>query len=231
MRQRAPMVLMSLVISMALWASPQQGERTERAGGGRSRDVETYLGNVLIRTDGVRVYVMVDTLDDKTDSTDGYVDQWFILETKEPLMTPISALVPDAQIIHSSGVLRVKSTQRRFELVLEENERSPQPPAGLATTRAAGIGLSHNSGVTNVRIPDRLERDGKLSTFCDECGVLNPDPGGGAGGGAACSSGGTGAVSCSVSNGPNSCSILCASGYYACCNAVPGAAYCRCVQM
>ena len=50
-----------------------------------------------------------------------------------------------------------------------------------------------------------------------------------AGGGVNCSSGGPGAISCSVSDVYSKCSITCSSGYYACCQRIKGDNMCFCI--
>ncbi|HEX8411200.1 MAG TPA: hypothetical protein VF883_20230, partial [Thermoanaerobaculia bacterium] len=158
----------------------------------------------------------------------GLVDQWFILETAEPVMAPISAHLQGALLVHSDDTLRISSPEHRFELVLSNDARKA-PADGTLTTRVVGIGLSRNTAEsTNLRISNEA-RAVRIGTTCEGCDVLNPDPGtGGAGG--SCASGGDGATQCSASYGSNSCSISCTTGYYACCNALPGSASCRCVR-
>jgi len=225
---RTLLLLGVLAISVSIWA--QEGRGPDRKPGERRpQHVSSYLGDVLLRSDGVRVFAMVDTILDRSAPTDGLVDQWFILETAEPVMPPISAHLPGALLVHSSGTLRVTSAEHRYDFVLAGEERE-LPGQGTLATTVVGIGLSHiKAEATTVRMADHSGR-GRVSTTCDACEVLDPDPDDGGSGGSACPSGGPGAIQCSARYSSNSGSVSCASGYYACCNAQPAAAYGRCVR-
>lgn len=218
-----------VIVAVTTFATAQQeGARTERpAGERRPQHVSSWVGNVLIRTDGVRVFVLMDTPADRNAQPDGVVDQWFILETAEPPLTPISEHIGDALVVYSAGVLEVSSPERRFELVLEGESRSDDG----TSTRVVGVGLSHHKAEkTGIRIAEAIRRS-RISSTCMECEVLNPDPGAGTGTGTSCSSGGPGATSCTATQQGNSCSITCATGRYACCNyGAGGSPYCRCVS-
>ena len=219
--------LLIALTTVAASAMPQEGPRADRPAGERRPDhVSSWVGNVLIRTVGSRVLVMVDTPARRDVQPDGIVDQWFVLETAEPLVTPISEHLGDSLLVHSAGVLEVSSAERRFEFVLEGHSR----PDDSMLTRVVGVGLSHHKGEkTGVRIADEVRR-ARVSTTCMACEVLDPDPGAG-GGGASCSSGGPGATSCTATQQGNSCSITCATGRYACCNyGSEGSPFCRCVS-
>jgi hypothetical protein len=187
--------------------------------------VETYLADVVIRTDGAQVMVLLDTILDAGTPPDGEIDQWFTLQTAEPVLTPVTAYLERALVVHTSRALRVTTSDQRYELVIEP---SGMPELVLAT-RVVGIGLSHNRGSKGPKIKDQLDRKGQVVPACDWC-VFEQDPGTGGSGGAACRSGGPGSTSCSATRGTDSCSVTCANGYYACCNALPGAASCRCVK-
>lgn len=229
MRRTLVLVFLGCAGLLAFAQEPGRGAR-ERSG--RPAHVEISTGDVLLRTDGTRILVMVDTILDKSVPPDGLVDQWFVLETREPSV-PMSAHLEDALIVHSAGVLRITTAEERFEFVVAGDTRNVATPDGLEaiTTRTVGIGLSHNKGQTTVSIAQQLDRTGRVSTNCVACGgVLNPDPSTGGGGGAACGSGGPGSTSCSVTSSGNSCSVSCAAGYYACCNGIAGDTYCRCVR-
>jgi len=219
--------LLIALTTAAASAMAQEGPRADRpARERRPAHVSSWVGDVLIRTVGSRVLVMVDTPAQRGATPDGIVDQWFVLETAEPLLTPISEHLGDSLLVHSAGVLEISSAERRFEFVLEGDSR----PGDALTTRVAGVGLSHHKGEkTGVRIADEV-RSARVSTTCMACEVLDPDPGSG-GSGTSCSSGGPGATSCSATQQGNSCSITCASGRYACCNyGSEGSPFCRCVS-
>lgn len=228
MRNSMRMVVAVVSLAISTWACALEGPRDRVAGDRRPEHTASYFGDVLLRSDGVRIFVMVDTTLDRSVPSDGLVDQWFILETAEPIIPAISAHLPGALLVHTPDTLRVSSPEQRFELVLSNDARKA-PLDGTLTTRVVGIGLSRNvAESTNLRIADHV-RAGRVTSTCEACDVLNPDPGSG-GSAASCGSGGDGATQCSASYGSNSCSISCSSGYYACCNALPGSASCRCVR-
>lgn len=222
------MLMVTVSLAVSVWACAQEGPRGPMAGARQPEHVASYFGDVLVRSDGVRIFVIVDTTLDRSAPSDGLVDQWFILETAEPVVPAVDAHLPGALLVHSADTLRVSSPDQRFELVLSNDARKA-PADGVLTTRVVGIGLSRNvAESTNIRIAEHA-RAGRIATTCEACDVLNPDPGVG-GSAASCSSGGDGATQCSASYGSNSCSISCTTGYYACCNALPGSASCRCVK-
>jgi len=218
--------LSPVLVLCASFAFAQEGPRLDRVN--RPEHVEISAGDVLIRTNGNRILVMVDTILDKTAAPDGLVDQWFTLETAEPPI-PVFVHLAGSLIVHSPGALRISTAEERFEFVLADSHRSAESNDAI-TTRVAGIGLSHNTGPTTISLASQIDRRGKVSSECDECGPLDTDPGGGSGGGAACGSGGAGSTSCSVTSGSSSCSVTCAAGYYACCNGIAGSTNCRCVR-
>lgn len=191
--------------------------------------VDSYVGDVVIRTVGSRIYVMVDTF--KEGRGDGLVDRWFTLETAQPMDDPIFAHLPVAQINHWAGALRIISHDQRliFDLTVPEHERAAPVPEQYRATRIAGIGLSHTAGPTEIRIASEVSRGG-VTTLCDECGPIDLDPGGGGTGGTNCDAGGVGATSCSAGTGTYSCSVACAAGYYPCCNVVVGGVSCKCIK-
>lgn len=187
-----------------------------------AQHAEVSAGDVIIRTTGNRVLVLVDTIVDRTGAPDGLIDQWYTLETTEP-PAPVMAHLANALLVHSPAALRISTTDERYELVLRDARPDGNVPDSI-TTRIAGIGLSHNNGQTSISIASQLDRRGNISSECDECGALDSEPG------TACSSGGPGSTSCSVASGNNSCSVTCATGYYACCNGIAGDTSCRCVR-
>ena len=211
----------SIACAVLLLASIASAEDVRKPDERAERASEKYLGDVVIRTDGARILIMVDTLAADGDAPDGIVDQWFTLQGSEPFATPVMTHISGAYIVHSPGSLRISSRERdgeRFHF-------------GLQDAAITGVGLSHNFGDTTIRIADQLGRSGKIATNCLDCEVLNPDDGGGSSGSSPCSSGGPGSTSCSVSSGSNSCSVACASGYYACCYTLAGGStYCRCAR-
>jgi len=229
MRNYLRLLLVVGTLSVAAAGAAQEGPRADRPAGGarRPQHVASYAGNVLIRTQGVRVLVMVDTSFDRTAQSDGVVDQWFVLETATPLLMPINEHLGEASLLYSAEVLQVTSLDRSFEFTLHGDTGSAD---GL-TTRIAGVGLSHHKAEkTNIRIADEVRR-GRVSATCYACNALDPDPGSGDGGGTTCSSGGPGSTQCSATRNNLSCSITCAAGYYACCNyGTSGAPSCRCVS-
>lgn len=233
MRQSRMISLVVLLVASPFLVAQEPG-RFDRDPGQRpaGRDpVEFYLGDVLVRTDGARVLVMVDTITARGVAPDGLVDQWFVLETAGP-STPIFAHLSDALLVHSPGALRVTTTEQQFDFMLSDGDASLPAPRGLEaiTTRTVGIGLSHNKGATAIRLAGQLDRAGRVATTCEGCEVLNPDDGGLGAGGGNCDSGGPGSTSCSVSAGTSgySCSVSCSAGYYACCLAQGGRVSCKC---
>ncbi|HEX6099247.1 MAG TPA: hypothetical protein VF432_23235 [Thermoanaerobaculia bacterium] len=212
----APACLMLLLACSPALAQPGHADR-----------VENYLADVVVRTDGDRVTVLLDTIVDAGTAPDGIVDQWFVLQTAEPVLTPVMVHLPQALVVHQPRALRISTSDQRYELLIDR----PKTPDAAMTTRIAGIGLSHNTGTKGPRLGDQLDRRGRVVTTCDWCLTQDPGPGGGSGSGStSCPSGGPGATQCSASYGTNSCSVSCASGYYACCQALPGSAYCRCIK-
>lgn len=192
-----------------------------------SESVENYLGDIVIRTDGARVFVLLDTITDARTAPDGEVDQWFTLQTAEPLLTPVMAHLEHALVVHTARTLSVSTADEGYEFVLDAPKGKAKDPL---TTTIAGVGLAHNTGGKGPRIKDQLDRKGHVVQECEWCLTQDPGTGGGAGGGTSCPSGGPGSTQCSATSGGNSCSITCAAGYYSCCQALPGAAYCRCIK-
>lgn len=216
-----------LFLSTILGASAQEpGRAMKRAP--ESGPIERYVGDVLIRTDGDRIIVMMDTVNSDGDPTDGLVDRWFVLQGEQPFATPVAAHLPGAYVVHSPGALRVSSVNRqeRYQFVVATGAAE----ANVSADRTVGVGLSYNFASTNIRIASQLHR-GKVSATCMDCEVLDPEPeGGGQSGGATCAGGGSGSTSCSVSGGGSSCSVTCASGYYSCCNTLYNGVTCKCYR-
>jgi len=193
-----------------------------------ARDVESIWGDVLIQSAGSgRVQVLVDTF---KGGRDGFVDQWFTLEAEDAALDPVSIHLPVAEILHYEGGMRITSADHgtSYDLVVADFERTLPNHQHFPVQRFVGFGLSHNIGDTGLRIP-KFKRNASDAYDCESCLVQDPSPGGGSGG-AACGSGGPGSTSCSVSNSTNSCSVSCASGYYACCNVIVDFTSCRCVR-
>jgi hypothetical protein len=192
---------------------------------GTGKHVESYTGEVLIDSKDARVIVLVDTF--KGSGRDGVVDRWFVLQAEEALPA-LAEHLETAQIVHSPGHLRIVSAANRvlFDLVVPGHQQPTEVPENFKATTVAGIGLSHNTGETTIRIP-KIRRDGLTAFDCEGCGPVDPDYGWGA---SSCASGGSGSVSCSASTGTYSCSVSCMNGYYACCNAMIGGVSCKCVK-
>lgn len=215
------MRLMCAVLTVLIGCSPVVATADAVTG----RHVESYTGEVLIDSKDARVIVLVDTF--KGSGRDGVVDLWFILQAGEAVPA-LSEHFQSAQIVHSPGYLRIVSPGNRvlFDLVVPGHQAPADVPENFRATTVEGIGLSHNTGETTIRIP-KLRRDGYTAFDCEGCGPMDPDFGWGA---ASCASGGSGSVSCSASTGTYSCSVSCISGYYACCNAMIGGVSCKCVK-
>lgn len=196
---------------------------------GAAGPFERYAGDVLIRTDGERIIVMIDTVNGDGD-TDGLVDQWFILQGDPSFAAPVMAHLPGAYIIHSPGSLRVSSPSRRERYHFVVADVGPEQTFG-ATERIVGIGLSHSIRDTDTRIANQLHR-GNVSATCMDCDYFVDDPGTGGSGGGGCAAGGTGSSACSVTAGTSgySCSVACSPNYYACCNATATSVSCKCYR-
>lgn len=189
---------------------------------------ESYSGEVLIDTKGNAVVILIDT---NRDGRDGLVDQWFTLETSGS-MVPVSDHATSAQVVHTSGYLRVTLPTQRvvYDFVVAGQDRALDVPAGFTKIRNEGYGLSHNKSVTTIRIP-KIRRDSVTAFNCEGCEIIYPDLGDyGGGGQTVCAAGGRGATACSSATGNQSCSITCGSGYYACCNSNSYSATCKCYR-
>jgi hypothetical protein len=153
-----------------------------------------------------------------TGRKDGFVDQWFVLQTLAPV--PATRLHLAAADVHfEPKLLRVISHGDRAAYDFAMNDAGPGAalPAGYTLKRTTGYGLAHNVSGTEIRLPK-----------CENCESLvedQPDTSAGA----SCDSGGPGAMSCSVTSGKRSCFTTCPSGFYACCTVATTTVTCRCV--
>jgi hypothetical protein len=204
-------VLMSLVACGRLVGEPPAAPNSAR------HDV----GEVLIFNEGLNSLVVA--MD--TDHKDGFVDQWFVLQTLAPVPeTRVSLKVAD--VLFREGLLRVtsKTDQTTYELAVSGAGSGAQVEPGSKIVRTEGYGLSRNVGETTLSISP------KDKGTCDTCESLTQDWGElGGGGGGSCESGGLGATNCSLSSGTKSCSVTCDSHSYACCSTTPTGVSCRCV--
>jgi hypothetical protein len=203
-------ILLSLLMCEPLLARPAHAQRD--------------TGEVLIYSDGLdRLVVAIDT-DGR--GNDGLIDQWFVLQTNEPVPeTRVHLRVADVQF--RDGLLRVISQPERtvYEFALDDaGPGAPLTPEYMLL-RTEGFGLSRNVGETTLRVAPDRDR-------CETCESLTDDWGelGGGNAGSSCTSGGLGATSCSVTNGSKSCTITCNSVSYPCCSITSAGVSCKCVH-
>ena len=171
-----------------------------------------------------KIIVAVDTSER---GADGFVDQWFVLQTSLVPNTQLPIHIPHAELDHGPGLLRVISPSDHivYEFATTGVVSESKLPAGFRVLRTEGFGLSHNNGDTTVRVASANRRD----SGCETCKVQDwGEVGGGAS--STCDSGGPGSTSCSSSGGGTSCSVTCSAGYYACCTAAAGLKNCKCVK-
>src|ERR1700754_2064653 len=105
MRHSVALLGLSVLLATSILGQPAQPERVER--------VESYLADVIVRTDGARVMVLLDTILDAGAKPDGVIDQWFALETAEPVLTPVMAYLPQALVVHQPRGLRISTSEQR----------------------------------------------------------------------------------------------------------------------
>lgn len=181
------------------------------------------VGNVLIFNQGLNTLVVA--MD--TGGKDGFVDQWFVLQTLAPVAeTRVHIRVADVHF--RDGLLRVisRSEKTAYEFALNGAGPGTQLAPEYKVVRTEGYGLSDNAGDTTLRLPS------KDKGTCDTCESLEQDwgdIGGGGWGAVSCDSGGVGATSCSVQSGTKRCSVNCDSNTYACCKTTNTGVTCRCV--
>jgi len=203
-------ILLSLLVCAPLLARPAHAQRD--------------TGEVLIYSDGLdRLVVAVDT---DAGAKDGFVDQWFVLQTNEPAPeTRVYLRVADVQF--RDGLLRVISQPERtvYEFALDDADPGAPLTPEYMLVRSVGFGLSRNVGETTLRVAPDRDR-------CETCESLTQDWGeiGGGHTGGPCTSGGLGATSCSVTNGTKSCTITCNSVSYPCCTITASGVNCQCVH-
>jgi hypothetical protein len=207
-------VLMSLVACSQLAGAPPIS----------TADHATHdIGNVLIFNQGLNSLVVA--MD--TEGKDGFVDQWFVLQTLEPVAeTRVHFRVADVHF--RDGLLRVisRSEKTAYEFALNGVSAGTQLAPEYNVVRMEGYGLSHNSGDTTLRLPS------KDKGTCDTCEPLEQDwgdIGGGGAGAVSCDSGGLGARSCSIASGTRSCSVSCDNNSYPCCRTTSTGVSCKCV--
>jgi len=185
--------------------------------------VESAEGEVVIRNVGLHhVIVLVDSA---ARTTDGRIDQWFVLES-EAALSPISILLRRANLVFSPGSLRVVSAPDKtiYDFIVSERAESKPVPTAFQLIRYEGFGLSHVVHETTIDIGSRCaEGDACLP-------VLDWDESGGNGGTVTCDGGGPGSNSCSVTASSSACAVTCNPGFYACCKAVAGLPTCKCVK-
>ena len=179
-------------------------------------------------------------VDTAKDGKDGLVDQWFILESAEGFDMPLSAELPNANLVFYPGSLRITSPNERtmYDFAVPDREERRPAPKHFRLVRRTGIGLSHVESDTRVPISTAGRNPVVMpSMACSEEEGCFPwaewiwEGGGGSGGGSStCDSGGPGATSCSASGGGSSCSVTCGAGYYACCTASGGLKTCKCIK-
>ena len=219
MYRRWMVAFVGAILLGSLTLSASEDERISRADEPRlPQHIEMYTGEVLLRTHDTRILVLLDTHADKSAPSDGLIDHWFTFQTESPV--PLFAHLPDAVIVHSPGALSVTADGQEFVFVVAGRGVPPRRDVEAIATRVDGFGLSHNKGITQTRIADLLDRNGKLSADCEGCGPFEIDPDGGGGGGGTCDSGGPGSTSCSATINGVTCSVTCSPSKYACCNYV-----------
>lgn len=196
----------------------------------RPAHVQSFMGEVLIETRGSSVVILVDS---NNGNRDGFVEQWFTLQS-EALPPALSEHLTAAQIVMGEGYVRIVAPERRmaYDFVVGESRPASSLPAGFSSTRVEGYGLAHHRWQTTIRIPN-LRRDGITTYDCEGCDAVFPCDGcddAEAGGTVSCSAGGVGSTSCSVSSGSLSCTANCGPGYYACCNYQAYSVSCKCYR-
>jgi hypothetical protein len=146
---------------------------------------------------------------------------------------PVSTLrvaIRSASVEFRGGELVVMAADEQlFYRFIVKGQESPlsRAPRGFTAAEYAGIGISHT--ILHVDDPPSTPPSSDVSTadFCSDCELTYVGPDDWALGAVSCSQGGAGATSCSVEALGFSCSVSCASGYYACCNVRTG---CKCVR-
>lgn len=213
--------LLSLTCTTLAAAEPVRA--TQHARGDR--------GEVLIYS-GSPNHIVV-AMDTFAGGADGYVDQWFVLQT-DVTQQAMRVHLPIADVRFREGRVLVISEQKRIVYEFAISDAWPDPtmaPGGYQIMRTEGYGLSHNVASTDVRVrPEKAKGLAvKAQDDCEFCDPLNPDWGGGEGSGSGtCDSGGIGSTSCSVTSGSYSCSVTCNIASYACCQITASGVNCKC---
>jgi hypothetical protein len=174
----------------------------------------SFLANVAIRSDGTRVTVTLDTIVDArtyraSSPRQPAARRVFVLQTYEPLVTPLVADMERALVVFEPHLLRVTTDVHRYDFaVVAADDCAPSHDPTI--TSVVGFGLAHLQFAPGA--------DG-FSEWSDD-----PDP--------SCSSGGEGATACSATDSSSTrCAVACAPPYaFACCDAASWWAACRCVE-
>lgn len=194
----------------------------------RAAHVESFTGEVLIETRGSSVVILIDA---NKGNRDGFVDQWFTLQSEVP-PPALSEHSSAAQIVLGEGYVRIVAPERRmaYDFVIGESSPASDLPEGFRSTRVEGFGLAHHRWQTSIRIPN-IRRDGITTYDCEGCEVVFPCDGCDgteSGASVSCQAGGVGSTSCSVTSGSLSCTANCGPRYYACCKYTAYAVSCKC---
>jgi hypothetical protein len=188
---------------------------------GQPHSVQHDVGEVLIYNAGLNTLVVA--VDSSTERKDGFVDQWYVLQTAAPVAdTRIHLRI--ANVSFRDGILRVISHPERsiYELALEGVNVEAPPAPGYTTSRTEGFGLSRNTGQTALRMPT----DDGGESLSDDWGEID----GGGMGATLCESGGLGATQCALGVGTKTCSVSCTSPAYACCYKTTTGVRCQCLH-
>jgi hypothetical protein len=193
-------------------------------------DASAYLvtrGRVTVSDAGPNQLVIeLDEFTQAAPKGDGRADHVFRFWAEAPLVG-LELEDENASLEFRGDELVVMSTAKARFLVLQvegRHESFPVAPRGLTTYAKSGYALTHSIGTST--------RSGKRPSQVIANPAHTPDPIGGTGGGGSCDAGGIGSTSCSTSNGKLTCSVSCASGYYACCKkgGVLSDPECKCVK-
>lgn len=163
----------------------------------------------------------IDTFD-KAGVGDGEIDRVYLLQAFGPKPSELPRLFETATVLETESGIRLVVPEEKLDVRLELASGpalfGPQGGDEAGATRYRGFGLAR---VDAVRLSFPLEPSWLESFPPVPLDLLAA---------AACSSGGAGATSCSVTNSLGGCSISCSTGFYACCiNASFGtAASCSC---
>jgi hypothetical protein len=230
MRDRAILMLALLLVpSLVLAASVQQ-----------PADYFLIRGSAVIKSvnpNNIRIVVHSFGLagNDPSGTVDHIFNFWS--RTAVPYVDFATEL---AGIEYTGEQLTVLAADRERQFVFDvtseqplDRDRGEDPGRGLRRITPAGFdgqvfhgyGLNHQMGAA-VNAHKMLLGPAHPLQDCPECWEDSFIDSASGGGGTTCNAGGPGSTSCSYTSGPNSCSVGCGGGYYACCNASNN---CRCV--